>query len=451
MPKAELIELTPIILKLAALLGAALLLERFLYFFNKVFNRLTLLKNSIDFQAAKELEEKQKTLETAILESSELLEPTTDDDPREIIPHSSQKTSFRESGFDVIKILTHDEIADEQARFNAQLKETNIKKEFWMHSFGTLIAITGCYIFKFSVWTFITDLSPGEYENVSKLALLEFIFTGIIIGAGSKPVYLLMNLLMSRKLKLNKRELLEDIEREREKTEIAPTTYNAKVPDFGKALQSIEEIIGFTYDEGDRPERLEHTHRYKDKIDLIIYHHTCFHSDSPYIELIKEFDRKGWLTGYHCVVFKDGTIRIICRWDRFGNHAIGHNGHSMGLAFQGNFETNPAVPYSNVNGNKGMAEPTNVQLEAAARVIALWVRMHDVPAKFHYDQSTKLQKAEGIIPHNCIANKACPGSNFPHKVFESKINFYLNKWKNNSEFNEALNQFKSKKRVIPKI
>ena len=448
MPKAELIELTPIILKLAALLGAALMLERFLFFFNKAFDRLTLLRNSADFQAARELEEKQKTLETAILESRDLLEQGNDNDPREIIPNPSQKTIFRESGFDVIKILPYDEIADKQARFDAQLKETNIKKEFWMQIFGTLIAITGCYIIRFSVWTFITDLSPN---SGSTLELLEYLFTGIIIGAGTKPINFLMNFLITRKLKLNKSELLEDIERERVKTEVTAEAPNAKAPDLGKALQSIEEIIGFTYDEGDRPERLEHTHRFKDKIDLIIYHHTCFHSEAPYVELIKEFDRKGWLTGYHCVVFKDGTIRVICRWDRFGNHAKGYNGHSLGLAFQGNFETNPTVPYSNVNGNKGIAEPTNVQLEAAARVTALWVKMHDVPLKFHYDQTNKLQKAEGVIPHNCIASKSCPGSNFPYKVFDSKMNFYLNKWKNNPEFNEALEQFKNLKRVMPKI
>lgn len=445
---SELIELTPIIVKLGVLLGAALMLERFLTFFNKALNRLTLLKNSIDFQAAKDLKEKQDTLAVAIQENGLLLESATDNDSREIIPNPIRKANYKESSFEVIKILTYKEITDEQASFDAQLKETNIKKEFWMQILGTLIAIMGCYYFKFSIWTFITDLSETSAKGES-LSLLEFAFTGIIIGAGSKPINFLMNFLMTRKIQVKKDQLKDVLENEKDKAEVPAPTPNSKAPELGKAPQTIEEIVGFTYDEGDRPERLEHTHRFTSEIDLITYHHTCFHSDAPFIELTKEFDRKGWLTGYHCAVFKDGTIRIICRWDRFGNHAIGHNGHSMGLAFQGNFETNPKVPNSNVNGNKGITEPTNAQLEAAARVIALWVKMHDVPVEYHYE--TKLQNPKGIIPHYCIADKACPGSNFPHQTFQTKINFYLSKWSNNPEFDEALKQFKSKNRVMPKI
>lgn len=449
MQNSELIELTPVIVKLGTLLGAALMLERFLSFFNKALNRLSLLKNSIDFQAAKDLKEKQDGLASAIEEHNVLLQSATDSDPREIIPNPNSRVNLKESSFDVIRILTPEEITDEQARFDAELKETNIKKEFWMQILGTAIAITGCYIFKFSAWTFITDLSPVEYESRSLSALLEFAFTGIIIGAGSKPISFLMNFLVSRKLQVKKNELKEEIGKEKEKSEVPAPLPNAKAPELGKAPQSIEDIVGFTYDEGDRPERLEHTHRYSNKIDLIVYHHTCFHSDAPFIELTKEFDRKGWLTGYHCAVFKDGTIRIICRWDRFGNHAVGHNGHSLGLAFQGNFETDPSVPNSNVNGNKGIAEPTNAQLEAAARVVALWVKMHNIPVEFHYEK--KLQNPKGIIPHYCIADKACPGGNFPHQNLQSKINFYLNKWNNNPEFDEALKQFKNKNRVMPKI
>ncbi len=445
----EIVELTPIIIKLGTLLGAALILERFLFFFNKFLNRLILLKNSFEFQAAKELEEKQVGLKAAIDESIVLLNTGTDNDPREIIPNPSKKGNYKDSGFDVVKILTPEEISDSEARFNAQLKENTIKKEFWMQILGTLIAIAGCYIFKFSVWTFITDLSPTEYKTRSFLALLEFIFTGIIIGAGSKPINFLMTFLVTRKIQVNKDELKNEAEKEISKTEASSPIVKPTTSDLGKAPASIEEIVGFTYDEGDRPERLEHTHRYTSKVDLIVYHHTCFHSDTPYIELIKEFDRKEWLTGYHCVVFKDGTIRIICRWDRFGNHSLGHNGHSMGLAFQGNFETNPAVPSSNVNGRLGITEPTNVQLDAAARVIALWVKMHNVPIEFH--EETNLKNPKGIIPHYCIADKACPGGNFPHKNFQSKINFYLSKWTVNAEFNEALEIFKKKNRVMPKI
>ena len=53
------------------------------------------------------------------------------------------------------------------------------------------------------------------------------------------------------------------------------------------------------------------------RLDAIVYHHTAMHCDSPFEEIVREFDRKGWLTGYHTVVFEDGTsIRVLCRWDR---------------------------------------------------------------------------------------------------------------------------------------
>ena len=52
-------------------------------------------------------------------------------------------------------------------------------------------------------------------------------------------------------------------------------------------------------------------------------------------DVIRVFENKEWLTGYHCVVFKDGSARVICRLDRLGNHAKPHNGHSLELHLMG--------------------------------------------------------------------------------------------------------------------
>ncbi|PTB92525.1 hypothetical protein C9994_13885 [Marivirga lumbricoides] len=170
------------------------------------------------------------------------------------------------------------------------------------------------------------------------------------------------------------------------------------------------------------------------------------HSDSSFSELVKEFDRKGWLTGYNCVVFKDGSIRALCRWDRFGNHALPHNGHSLGIALQGNFETNASVPYSNHNGKYGIQSPTDKQIDSLSRVTALWAILHNVPLKFEIENGGKVV---GIIPHNAIANKACPGNNFPYQAFKLKVEQYHKLWNGDEGFKEALEVFKTMPYVMP--
>ena len=67
--------------------------------------------------------------------------------------------------------------------------------------------------------------------------------------------------------------------------------------------------------------------------------------------MVKVIKDKGWLTGYHCVVVKDGSIHPFCRWDRYGNHAKGHNLTSLGIAFNGNFETEISETYLTFEGD----------------------------------------------------------------------------------------------------
>jgi hypothetical protein len=170
------------------------------------------------------------------------------------------------------------------------------------------------------------------------------------------------------------------------------------------------------------------------------------HCDAPFEEVVKEFDRKGWLTGYHCVVFPDGTIRVLCRCDRFAIHALPHNPHSFGLAFQGNFETNPDVPFSNPDGSLGIQSPTQAQLKAAARVVAMYTLMHGLTLDFHRSFLDG-EEAKGIVPHNAVAAKACPGNNFPLREFEQRVQTFYEEWKDDEGFNKALQAFRQKPMV----
>ena len=439
------IPLAPLLAKLGVMLTASLFVERFLAVISWFIDRLVVVQVASDWEVAKHMKVKLKTDEQTEEEAKILMDSTDDpgDDPREIEPHPRQKDIQPDSRFDVKEILPPEYITDPDERFRVMKDRNRIRKEFWMQLLGTLVAIGGCWYMKFSIWDFVTKGNGPQ--------LWEFILTGIIIGAGSKPVNFLMKFLIHRKIEVSRESIREE---EMKKTKEVPPAPKLGIiergpvtaPAIAPPVNTIEHILGFLYDGGDRPERLENTHRFTSPIDLIVYHHTAMHSDSPFRELVKEFDRKGWLTGYHCVIMNDGTIRVLCRWDRFGNHAKGNNAHSMGIAFQGNYETNPNVPFSNHDGRYGIQYPTSAQLDSAARIVALWALLYSVEIRFPEKDDAHLSR--GIVPHMNLAQKACPGCNFPHKNFQERIKHYATFWKQEEDFQGALNEFKTTPMVM---
>lgn len=300
-----------------------------------------------------------------------------------------------------------------------------VRKEFWCHLFGIFIGLVGCYYWRLSFLRLIrieamgADLAPRFWE---------YLFLGVLIGSGSKPIHFLMKYLLTRRIAALK--ALPETRSESAPQAVSETRFEQPIPRL-TLPPSIEEIVGFTYDGGDRPERLEHTHLREQLPDTIIYHHTCLHAQASFDDLVRVFDDKGWLTGYHCVVFRDGTIRALCRWDRIGNHALGYNQRSLGLAFQGNFEINPTLPFSNFDGKYGPTAPSEPQLEAGARIIALWCLLYKIPLDFKV-----------ILPHRAVADKTCPGSNFPISRFEKRITAYYEEWEDDKTFQKALKRFK---------
>jgi len=323
--------------KLTAILGSSLIIERILSFLNLAINRMFLFKYSDRYTKIEKLEEQLRRVELAAREEKILAENKIDSDPSEVVFNSEiQIEKRKESHFDLLPIRHISQIINDHDRYLKYKENNRIFKEFWMQILGTLIAIFICRIFNFSIWEFFRYAKDGSFPETHYV--FEFIFTGIIIGSGSKPINFLMNFLIDRKIEANKEEIHEEASKipDAEEHQKSGSVVPKDLPSKTKVLESesIEELIGFEYDGGDRPKRLENTHKYTKEIDLIVYHHTTQHSDAPFEELVKEFDRKGWLTGYHCVVFKDGTIRVLCRWDRFGNNALPHNRHSFGIAFQ---------------------------------------------------------------------------------------------------------------------
>ncbi|MFQ5769874.1 MAG: peptidoglycan recognition family protein [bacterium] len=440
----EFIPLAPLLTKLGVMLTLALVVERFMAIFNWIINRLFIVQASTDWEAIKQKQEQLELTNRAIKEAEILQAPITNpvqpqSDPREIESFPEGNGIQPDSRFDIKKIT--------------QPERLKVIKEFWLQILGAGVAVSGCFYMKFSIWVFITWAKNGGALSAIQSHPWEYIFTGIIIGAGSKPVNFLMNFIINRKIEISREEATKEAKKPVEQPpattkEVIPTSPAIVTPPVSSrlGLNTIEDIVGFEYDGGDRPQRLENTHLFKKPIDMIVYHHTAMHSDSPFEEILREFDRKGWLTGYNCVVLKDGSIRVLCRWDRFGNHVKGFNNHSLGIALHGNFETNSKVPFSNYNGQYGILHPTSSQVDATARVVTLWTFMHKIDLRFPANNDTHFPK--GIVPHKDLAPKACPGGNFPHQHFQERVKNYTNMWKNDKNFQQALNDFKAIPRVM---
>lgn len=299
-------------------------------------------------------------------------------------------------------------------------------------------------------------LMPGHAIPSS----LDYLLTGLLIGGGSAPVHILLAFISERKMPAPEPEAPEA-------ASAISSTVSARTPLATTALPAAATgaatpagVIGaqppvavlpavatstwvdIPYDGGVDRELLAGVHHRRARPDLVVFHHTAMHSRSTFEDVVRVIksrtDSKGnhWLTGYHCVILADGSVHPFCRWDRYGNHAEGYNRLSLGVTFNGNFEIDPSVPYANPDGRYGIATPTEAQLDAGARVTALWLLVYGIPLDFR----------KKIIPHKWIATtkKTCPGGNFPYQDFEKLVTHYHQRWTQEAEAKDRLDAFRRK-------
>jgi hypothetical protein len=258
------------------------------------------------------------------------------------------------------------------------------------------------------------------------------VLTGLVIGGGSQPIHVLIRFLTTRKIPIT--EELQQVEQTIEKKveqAVAPQLETAIVQAKDTTWQPI------AYNGGVKPETLEQRHLRGGEPNLIVYHHTAMSSNVPFQGVVDEFlVNKGWSTGYHCVIMPDGAIKPFCRWDRYGNHAKGLNQLSLGIAFHGNFHTIANDRYANHDGRYGNQRPTPAQLDAGARLIALWVHLYpDIDLDFDGH----------ILPHKKAipGHTVCPGSNFPHDELIERVTTYYEQWQS-SPAAQQISTFKQK-------
>lgn len=115
---------------------------------------------------------------------------------------------------------------------------------------------------------------------------------------------------------------------------------------------------------------------------IILHHAAAKNCDAATIH--RWHRQKGWSgIGYHFVVRKNGTVERGRPENKTGAHASGHNQDSIGICFEGNFDTETMPP---------------VQLHAGQELIA------------YLKSQYRIRK---IQCHRDIGNTSCPGRHFP--------------------------------------
>ncbi|HET9441540.1 MAG TPA: peptidoglycan recognition family protein [Longimicrobiales bacterium] len=288
----------------------------------------------------------------------------------------------------------------------------------------------------------------------------DHILTGLFIGGGSAPAHVLIRFLGERRISVPELEAKAAARTATVTAEDTSPTTRARI-EVPATIDGEEKILSapvihvrptlkqwqdIPYNGGRDVEALENVHRRPNalkKPNLIVFHHTAMSSKSTFEDVVNVIKKdRGWITAYNCVVTFDGRVHAFCRWDRYGNHAKGLNARSLGISLNGNFDTNPKDPWSNHNGRHGPTRPSDAQLDAAARVVALWTKLYDVPVRFNLEKQTS--PAPGIIPHYAVAQKSCPGNMFPYEEFERLVEGYANAWETSEEARDQIEVFKLK-------
>jgi hypothetical protein len=300
---------------------------------------------------------------------------------------------------------------------------------FWLQMIGTFAGVVVCFVTDFGLFEALE-----VFQNVPQA--VDYTLTGVLIGAGAQPIHVLIKFLDQRGL--------VDLQAAPEPTTTAVETTDSPAPKAAPRTEQSGSRLQIPYAGGVDPELVARRQPARQAPpDLVVYHHTAMHSDTTFDDVVRVIqEQRGWATAYHCVVLADGSIHPFCRWDYVGNHAKGANFRSIGVTLNGNFETNPSTPGANDRGQFGLRAPTDAQLESAARVIALWCFLYDIPVDFHD------RVAPGIVPHKVVKPTACPGSNFPYERFEGLVRTMHDTWAQ-EDATRDIALFKQKARIYP--
>lgn len=313
----------------------------------------------------------------------------------------------------------------------APQSEYDAAKVLFLQLSAAALGIVLAQLFDLRLLTLLLNREPQQLP--AYFPVIDMLFTGIVIGGGSQPIHVLIRFITERKVTVAR----DEAEAKKPKSIGTAISTGTLVEEQKEDLHDWKDI---PYDGGIDPDKLETVHKRPRDPNLVVYHHTAMSSASSFQDIVKELivDRK-WRTGYHCVIMPNGAVRPFCRWDRYGNHAKGLNLTSLGIAFHGNFHIVAGDEFSNVDGRFGNQRPTEAQLHAGARVIALWVELYD---DIELDFTSCIMAHKDAIPGHTV----CPGSNFPHKQLEDLVHHYVETWNGSAHAQSRLEAFRDPSR-----
>ena len=442
-----LVDFQEIILPLSTALGLSLIVERAIEFIRNILGYVTFADNAPAVFDTKQTEQKLKELEAIsnagmyAAEAEHEAEKLSDLLEKQLLENNQSAAEATKAD---LKKYQRDREWNEAVPTNVVSWQSatgpsgeRIYSEVAIHALGLSLGIILATIFELQLFkTFL--INTGLQFPIA----IDYIFTGLLISAGSGPIHVLIRFISERKVIANPEEVASTEEKEIKADSGILFSPGADSPAKEEAFKDADSIP-ISYEGGVDSDKLQTVHRRRNDPKYVIFHHTAMNRGSTFDDVVRVIksrkDSKGnsWLTGYNCVITEDGGIHPFCRWDRYGSHAAGYNAKSLGIAFNGNFETGRSDPYSNYDGRYGPTVPTQAQLESGARIVALWIHLYDPMA---------LSFGVGgcVFPHKQIAAKNCPGNMFPTQDFYDLVTYYHEKWKNSKVALEEIKKFKRK-------
>lgn len=426
------VELKAIIVPLTGALGLSVIVERVIEFITNVFGNFPIDEKvpvQVDKAAKQQQEAELNKIAQSGMQRAEVeaeaeriaaeLEKTNLDENDPSVQALKQKLTDLQRDLEWNEAVPPNIIAWQPA---TPPNGDRVYREIAIHAIGLALGIFLAAYSKLELFN-----AFFKYAQVQTIQpWLDYIFTGVLISAGSGPVHVLIRFVSERKFSAKPEALVVSEQKKEKEAAVNKTLAGAESPALDKVFKDAD-WIPIAYEGGLDRDKLETVHLRRNDPDSVILHHTAMRRDSTFEDVVrviksrKDSNGNNWLTGYNCVITEDGGIHPFCRWDRYGSHAAGYNSRSLGLAFNGNFETSPSDPYSNSEGRYGPATPSRGQLESGARVVALWAHIYP-------DINPTFGTGGSIFPHRQVSAKNCPGSEFPVEEFNALVEYFYSKW-----------------------
>ena len=208
-----------ILVVLSTALGLSFTIERFLEVLKKIFDkvlfRIEALTPRPSFQAEHVVDtienQHKKDVNDSLAEELHELQRSLSDDKEDLTPAQKARIRARIREIEKTDVETSKTEQEEKYSQNTVFVDTipppdrmKIMRTFWLQILGTFAGVIVCAVSHFGLFSKLA----GNFSNIPMP--LDYIFTGILIGAGSQPMHFLIEFITKRKLTALKADSTEE-------------------------------------------------------------------------------------------------------------------------------------------------------------------------------------------------------------------------------------------------